>query len=404
MKILKLTSFYPDYIEQFYLDRKDLFNKSYNEQKEIILYDEFGWGDFWSHTMNKSGYEMVEIFWNIKPLQRQWAIENGFAPDIELKSIAIEQIKKINPDVLWYEENDNNLIDRIRNEVKSIRLVLGWAGSFISKSTVWKKLDIVLSCAPESVYYFRQNGIKSELLSHAFDPRINQRLVENDKKFDVSFIGQINREIDFHLQREKILEKLSSKIKLQIFSASANYSNMDNFKQTVWKYIFRFMEKLNKAGIPSSTIRKIPKIGKVITWEDEPIAPVSSKLIRFMKPAVYGLKMFQSIKDSNICLNVHADSSPKYASNMRMFEITGVGTCMVMDWKENVTDFFEPEKEVITYKSTGECIDKIHYLIDHPEKMDEIAKAGQMRTLKDHTFEKRAMVLVDILKKHLIIN
>jgi spore maturation protein CgeB len=86
---------------------------------------------------------------------------------------------------------------------------------------------------------------------------------------------------------------------------------------------------------------------------------------------------------------------------MRLFEATGVGTCLLTDWKDNLPKLFEPEKEVVTYKSVEECIEKVKWLLDHPQEREAIAKAGQARTLKDHTFAQRAIQLDEIIKRQL---
>ncbi|MFM6368666.1 MAG: glycosyltransferase, partial [Dolichospermum sp.] len=70
-------------------------------------------------------------------------------------------------------------------------------------------------------------------------------------------------------------------------------------------------------------------------------------------------------------------------------------------WKDNLPELFEPEKEVVTYKSVEECIEKVKWLLDHPQEREAIAKAGQVRTLRDHTFDKRAIQLDQIIRQYL---
>ena len=47
-------------------------------------------------------------------------------------------------------------------------------------------------------------------------------------------------------------------------------------------------------------------------------------------------------------------------------------------------------RNALTYKSTDECIDKVKWLLSHPNELKQIAEAGQKRTLKDHTFERES--------------
>ena len=66
-----------------------------------------------------------------------------------------------------------------------------------------------------------------------------------------------------------------------------------------------------------------------------------------------------------------------HATNMRLYEATGVGTLLITDAKRNLPDLFEPDEEVVTYSSEDELIEKIeHYLSDEAERI-RIAHAGQ---------------------------
>jgi len=60
-------------------------------------------------------------------------------------------------------------------------------------------------------------------------------------------------------------------------------------------------------------------------------------------------------------------------------------------------------KEVETYDSIDECIDKIKYYLLNEEEREKIAKAGQVRTLKEHTYEKRIEKLFDLFLKYKVI-
>jgi spore maturation protein CgeB len=83
-----------------------------------------------------------------------------------------------------------------------------------------------------------------------------------------------------------------------------------------------------------------------------------------------------------------------------LFEATGVGTLLVTDWKKNLHEMFEPGKEVVSYRTPEECAEMIQYYLEHNEERVAIARAGQQRTLRDHTYSKRMPELVDIIQKY----
>ena len=106
-------------------------------------------------------------------------------------------------------------------------------------------------------------------------------------------------------------------------------------------------------------------------------------------------------KKAKIGFNIHGGISGNYAANVRMFETAGIGSLLITDNKMNIKEFYEPDKEIITYNSVDECTEKISWLLNNPEKMKEITKAGQIRTLKDHTIKNRVSELNDIINKEL---
>jgi glycosyltransferase involved in cell wall biosynthesis len=131
--------------------------------------------------------------------------------------------------------------------------------------------------------------------------------------------------------------------------------------------------------------------------------PVANNIMRkygarFQTP-VFGEDYFKVLARSKINLNKHIDCAEEFAGNLRLFEATGMGSCLMTDWKINLPEMFEPDAEIISYNSAEECAEKVRYLLDHEEKRKEIALAGQRRVLRDHTYRKRAEQLDEIFRK-----
>ena len=111
--------------------------------------------------------------------------------------------------------------------------------------------------------------------------------------------------------------------------------------------------------------------------------------------------MFQQLHNSRVSLNTHIDISSCYASNMRLYEATGVGSCLLTDWKDNLPELFEPDTEVVTYRSAEECVEKVRYLLEHERERSAIAEAGQRRVMREHTFDHRAADIHEFIRNHL---
>lgn len=403
MKLLRLVTAYPEYIKQFYSIHSGLETKSYVEQKKWWNYDSSPWSDTWTSALRLLGHETKGIIVNARQLQKTWANENlpkTFHGTFE--DIALAQIKKFKPDVLWFVDYNLSLLKRIRSEVSSVRFILGWVGSAIPKTTIWNDMDLILSCAPETVQYFKSKGYPAIHIHHGFDPRVNSRINHEDETIGCSFIGGLIRNKGFHLYREKIIEQLiDSGIDLQIYSPSSRYNKVSDSLQLTKIAFYMGTKFLKNVGVKEELLRFIPIIKKTSEWESRPMLLVSKKIKPHISQMVFGLKMFQTLKNSQINLNVHADSSPNFASNMKLFETTGVGTCLITDWKKNLYELFEPDIEIISYKSIDECVEKIKWLMAHHLKREEIARAGLSRVLNQHTFLHRAEQLEEILHDYI---
>jgi Glycosyl transferases group 1 len=49
---------------------------------------------------------------------------------------------------------------------------------------------------------------------------------------------------------------------------------------------------------------------------------------------------------------------------------------LLADWKKNINDLFVEDKEVITYKSDSECVEKAKWFMSNRQKCLEISIAG----------------------------
>lgn len=402
MKLLKITTSYPSYLKTFYSKNQLHISKSYAELKSIFEYDAMGWADFWSNALKVFDYEVMEISINNDLLQRKWARENGFqnAMTMTLNEIVIEQVGCFTPEILWFDHYDEELLKKILISSSSISLVLGWAaGTGVPvKSNIWKNMNVILSCTPEIVDLLNQNGQYAIQLHHGFEPRINSRLQEREKCIEISFIGQIVREGQFHSRREKLLYELCKKFPIQIYSPETETSIRSGLRNILKYSKNKLVRRLENLELPGRRTNGFSILEGIPPITESSLLPLHKRMPSHFKPAVFGVEMYQIMKDSKIAVNIHADDSPTHASNMRLFEATGVGTCLITDWKENINELFEPDKEIVTYQSANECVEKIDWLLSHPREREEIAKAGQARCLRDHTYARRAVRLDQIIK------
>lgn len=404
MRLLKLGIYHPTYLQNFYAARPQLKTDFYIVQHRALIEDGFGSADFWTSALGKLNYETTDVIANAEFLQRRWARENdcGFDENSWLFEIAAGQIKKFRPEILLvadYSTFTADFIKNIRRECASIRLVLGWCGAPYQNLSVMREWDVALSCVPEMVADFRAQGIESHHVNHAFAPRILSAI---DAKYppdvDFAFIGSVLKQNQFHVERERLLRQLVEWTNLQIWSDLPRATNKKSRRALVRRTIYEIVSRA-----PKKITDKLPVTRRIAAWRPPPVSEttIDERIASRTHPPVFGIEMFQLLRRARVVFNNHIDISPVSASNMRLFETTGVGACLITDWKKNLAELFEPDKEVLTYRSAEECAEKVRYLLENESTRRSIAQAGQCRTLSEHTFENRAARIDEIIRRSL---
>ena len=81
----------------------------------------------------------------------------------------------------------------------------------------------------------------------------------------------------------------------------------------------------------------------------------------------------------------------------RVFQIAASGAFVLTDWREDAVDLFEPNKEVVYFRSMGELSDLVDRFKKMPMERAAIAAAGRRRFLSEHTALHRMTELSDKL-------
>lgn len=409
MRLQRITTNYPSFLRDFYARRARLDREPYSVQHRALMENSSGWADFWAVALSRLGVETDEVISNVEPMQKAWAREHGVAytEDGWLFEITTAQVKAFRPDVLFvndYVTFTAAYLKELRRACPFIRLVLGWCGAPYKDPSVFHEYDIVLSSAPELVEDFRAQGHRSYHLNHAFEPRVLERIdLTAEPDTDFAFIGSILKRNRFHEERERLLLALVEKTNLQIWAEVNQLSWRERCGLRARQLAYDAVQLAQRAGVSERLLRAAPPTAKVLRWEARPsvVEEVDPRLVRRAHPSLFGLEMFQRLRLSRVSLNTHIDLSSRYASNMRLYEATGVGSCLLTDWKANLPELFEPDAEVVAYRSPEECIEKVRYLLEHEEERRSIAASGQRRTLREHTFDHRAVQLYDLIHQAL---
>lgn len=401
---VKVTTYYQEYLKNFYARYPFSKQQSYQEQYDQLMGDAFGWSDFFSKNLRKLGVEAYEIVANAESLQKAWASEHGlkFSSDW-MKSIILEQLRAYKSDVILFQDSqifNGDWVKELRSRIPSLKTVIGWCGAAYTDEYMrqFKVFDYMLTCAPHFLSEFVKHGMSTYQINHAFEASLLPRVSRNNThpEIDFLFIGSL---FSPHNTRKQAIETLlESGIDLQVYT---NLQTISPVRLLAKRSAYLAAGVLKTTGL-ESLAKLLPGVKKAILWSEFPTSPQYSKVLKgAVHTPIFGLEMIRVLSRAKIGLNVHVDASCQYAGNSRLFEVTGLGRCLLTDWKENLHELFELNQEVVTYKSVEECVEKAKWLLDHSVEREAIAKAGQARTLRNHTFKERSEQLDEIIKSNM---
>ncbi|NQU09151.1 glycosyltransferase [bacterium] len=391
MRFLILNTDYPAFLQHLYAEHPGLAKQGYDQQLQARNDSLFGVADFYSHNLRALGHEAWDIHVNNPPLQQSWAREHGcpsgatrsaadharswlqgvrraaartplrrlkpalrsllrrLAPPPAISfEILAAQIRHYRPDVLLNHDL-GQIGGRFLTEMRPhYRLLVGQIASPVPERAHLRGYDLMLSSLPNLVGDFRQHGLRAELLRFAFEPRILERVPVGERPVPVSFVGSLSTD---HRARAAWLEQLCRRVDL-----------------AVWGH-----------GVTNT--------------------PPAAWVRRRYRGTAWGVDMYQVLARSQITLNYHSGVAATFANNMRLFEATGMGALLVTDWKQNLPELFVSGREVVAYRSADECAELVAHYLARPGERDALARAGQERTLHEHTYLRRMAELANLVRR-----
>lgn len=395
--ILLISSLYDGYLKSFY-DKFSLDDLSYSEHLQKLLNDSTDFVSSYTKTFNRIGVITSCIIANDKTLQKKWARENSLKRTSS-ELLVFEQVSKYKPEVLLIEDLrfvSIDLLKKIRAEVSEVKLIVAYHCAPFDRLLLDKMnfVDLILTCTPGLRDQFRSFNINSYLVYHGFDVDFLNMLGNNSvRKYDrIVFSGSLFQGKGYHNDRLELIEKiLENNINISLY---ANLESNCKIKAKRGLYSVNLLLQSLKVNSLTSSISFLGK-------STERIKGYSKLLRSSVNNPVFGFDMYQIINKYGIVLNNHGQVAGNYAGNMRMFEATGVGACLITDKKQNMTDLFDIDKEVVVYNGHEDCLEKIKWLLNNDSIVQQIAESGQKKTLLSHTVENRCNEIVDILEVEL---
>ena len=89
------------------------------------------------------------------------------------------------------------------------------------------------------------------------------------------------------------------------------------------------------------------------------------------------------------CGNTHETGERIVQVRLRDFEVLMSGGFYMVEYIEELEEFYEIGKEIVCYTNLEDLAEKIKYYLRHDTEREAIRKAGYERCLQDHTWHKR---------------
>ena len=376
MRILIFDTNYPAFMAEFWENHAELSEQSYDTAWRVLMDQCFGTADYYSHNLKVLGHEATEVIANDFTLQSLWARENGIQLPGETEefrwtrcrkwvpwlrrersqnwiyAVLEAQIEAFAPDVLYVQ--DIHFADQnwLRQQKKRGLFIAGQVASPLGNSN-YSAYDVIYTSLPGFVPILQKRGVNSRYFRIGFEPRVLKKMGADalaSPRYELGFCGGIS---GAHSERTQFLETIARQVPLNLWGYGA-----------------------------------------------ETVAANSPLRAQHHGPA-WGLEMYCALRSCAISLNGHINIAGDFANNMRLYEATGVGSLLLTDNKINIEELFDKDKEIVVYDNAEDCLEKIQFLMNNENKRVEIARAGQERTLREHSYARRMEELAEMLAAEL---
>ncbi|OGI17471.1 MAG: hypothetical protein A2287_09475 [Candidatus Melainabacteria bacterium RIFOXYA12_FULL_32_12] len=226
---------------------------------------------------------------------------------------------------------------------------------------------------------YKNMGAKPIYCQEAANPNI-YKPYDLPYEFDVTFIGQAYGE-----RPEYVKYILDQDIDIKVWGSGwQNYSALGRIKSLSTKGL-----KHASLGILRELLELIESSFKKVN-ESEIKLPYNRT--GQVLPDIEMIKTYSRSKINlgfSSCGDTHIREERILQVRLRDFEVPMSGGFYMVEYMEELEEFFDIGKEIVCYKDKEDLAEKIKYYLKNDNEREAIRKAGYERCLRDHTWHKR---------------
>jgi len=417
MRILRICSagLYQGAYTTFFI-ANNLPSASYDQAAQLYRDHGFMYPAGFQRHMKPLGYEVQDVVADFKPLQDIWWQEykkNSETPS--LSEVFMQQVATWQPDILYFQDLDA-IPARIRISLKKqfsfIRIVTGFKGFPPHVFTDYQDFDFLFTPYPAYTPQWKKAGIETHYLPHCFDPGDNEwsryESFQKEKTHPFVFVGSSGYGNANQQHRYELLRNLLSKTPLEVWGLEQQRNIIkDQIRSVILSFLQNLstpiLENLHRKTLSFPVVASLLRDGVLAKQGKIPVRDWyvgNSSLQKLFPdryhPPVFGSEYLSIMSDSVTVLNIHTDTAGE-AGNIRMFESTGSGACLLVDERPGLDSLFVPGVEIVTFSSDQDCYEKSKELLENPARAREVAEQGHARTMREHTSIQRCQTIASIL-------
>lgn len=360
IKIIQIESAYRQHLINLFGSLPNFSDLSYQLTLSMILNSGWSSGQNVGIYLDPNKYEIHYLVPTFSELQTKWFQQRGLnSPENPIEMLMI-QLEMLKPDIVYF--SDINVIDlRLLGALSKRPVITAWLASSLNPTTHLNEVDLLLS----GVSAIRENALKN-----------GAKAVANFMSGAPSYFSANG---DMFARQEK-----------SVISGSFVVGYHDNRL----RLLEEAAERLGEGHIDIYTDSQI-------TRDKDNIGYFKGV---YARDVVDLYSCYNTVIDSRADFGLGEKQFARDTSNMRIFEATKAGALLVTEFCNNLAEYFDIGNEILCFKSQDELVDILRHYSKHPEQAGKIARAGHLRTVRQHSVENRAIWFDEILNKNFSFN
>jgi spore maturation protein CgeB len=336
-----------------------------------------------------------------------------------------EEITKFKPDFVFTIDH----IGIIPGLFSSLKLP--YASWFVDHPFFWVTQEhLSESVSPYSVIFLWDRACIPELREFGFkkvfflplatNPRIFKKLSlteEERKRYEcnVSFVGSSTFDLsgvwNSYLREELRSPKIKSIIEEVIERQSENpllssreilMERLREHKCSLGRLLEResfekILEFAAMAKYRKEIIEEVADFGLHL-YGDRDWLRLLDKKVKFLGTINYLENLPKLYNASKINLSITM-AQMKTTVNQRVYDVSACGAFVLSDYRRDLEELFEIDREVVFYRGKHDLREKVLYFLEHKAEREELSRRAQARVLRDHTYDVRMQQLTRIMQE-----